>query len=75
MVGYWQHGATIRWYLPDLGLTLLHFVALVQVGVLALLAIPLPWLIALVTWGIGRWRTYNEVRVRAWDPIARLRRQ
>lgn len=75
VIGFWQHGATIRWYLPDLGLTLLHFVALVQVGVLALLAIPLPWLVALITWGTGRWRTYSEARVRAWDPIARLRRR
>jgi hypothetical protein len=75
MVGFWRHGATIRWYLPNLGLTLLHFVALVQVGVLAFLAIPLPWLVALVTWGIGRWRTYSEARMRAWDPIARLRRR
>jgi hypothetical protein len=75
LVGYWQHGATIRWYLPDLGLTLLHFVALVQVGVLALGAIPLPWFIALVAWGLGRWRTYSESRVQTWDPIARLRRR
>jgi hypothetical protein len=75
LAGYWQHGATIRWYLPDLGLTLLHFVALVQVGVVAALAIPLPWFIALLAWAIGRWRAYSETRAQAWDPIARLRRR
>lgn len=75
LFAYWQHGATIRWYLPDLGLTLLHFLALVQVGVLAPLTIPLPWFVALVAWGIGRWRTYSESRVRELDPMARLRRR
>jgi hypothetical protein len=75
LVGYWQHGAAIRWYLPDLGLTLWHFVALMQVGVLAALAIPLPWLVALLAWGVGRWRTYAEMRAQAWDPMARLRRR
>lgn len=75
LVGYWQHGATIRWYLPDLGLTLLHFVALVQVCVVAVLAMALPWLVGLVVWAIGRWRAYSETRAQAWDPIARLRRR
>ncbi len=75
LVGYWHHGATVRWYLPDLGFTLLHFVALVQVGVVALMAIPLPWLVALVAWGLGRWRTHSETRVQVWDPVARLRRR
>lgn len=75
MVGYWQHGATIGWYLPELRLTVLHFAALVQVGVVALLAIPLPWLIAAVVWGVGRWRTASEIRDQTWDPIARLRRR
>jgi hypothetical protein len=75
LVGYWRHGAIVRWYLPDLGLTLLHFMALVQVASVAVLAIPLPWLVALVAWGIGRWRTHAEARVQAWDPIARLRRR
>jgi hypothetical protein len=75
LFAYWQHGATIHWYLPDLGLVLLHFVALLQVSAVALLAIPLPWLIALLAWGIGRWRSYSESRVQAWDPMARLRRR
>jgi len=75
LVGYWQHGATIRWYLPDLGLALLQFVALVQVSTIAVLAIPLPWVIALLAWGSGRWRTHSEARARAWDPMARLRRR
>lgn len=75
LIGYWQHGATVRWYLPDLGLTLLHYMALVQLGVVALLAIPLPWVVALAIWGVGRWRTHAEARSRAWDPIARLRHQ
>ncbi len=75
LVGYWQHGATVRWYLPDLGLTLLHFMALVQVAIAASLTIPLPWFIALATWGIGRWRTRAEARAQEWDPIARLRRR
>jgi hypothetical protein len=75
LVGYWQHGATVRWYLPDAGLTLLHFTALIQVGVVALLALVLPWLIALVAWGVGRWRAHSEARAQAWDPIARLRHQ
>jgi hypothetical protein len=60
LVGYWQHGATVRWYLPDLGLLLLHFTSLVQVAVVTALAIPIPWLVALVTWGVGRWRTRTD---------------
>jgi hypothetical protein len=75
LVGYWQHGATVRWYLPDLGLTLLHFTALIQAGVVALLALLLPWLVALVAWGVGRWRAHSEARAQDWDPIARLRHQ
>jgi len=75
LVGYWQHGATIRWYLPDLGLVLMQFVALVQASTIAVLAIPLPWVIALLVWGVGRWRTHSEARARAWDPMARLRRR
>ncbi len=75
LVGYWQHGAIVRWYLPDLGFILLHFTALIQVGVVALLALLLPWLVALVVWGVGRWRAYSEARTQAWDPIARLRHQ
>jgi len=75
LVGYWQHGATVRWYLPDFTLTLVHFMALVQVTVVALLAIPSPWIIALVTWGIGRWRTRAEAQAQEWDPLARLRRR
>jgi hypothetical protein len=75
LLGYWQHGASVRWYLPDLGLTLLHFMSLVQVGVVAALAMALPWLVGLVAWVIGRWRAYSETRAQAWDPIARLRRR
>lgn len=75
LFGYWQHGATVRWYLPELRWVVLHIVALAQVGVVAVLTIPLPWLIALVSWGVGRWRTYSESRVEEWDPIARLRRR
>jgi hypothetical protein len=75
LVGFWKQGAIIRWYLPDLGLSLAQFVALVQVTIMALLAIPLPWMIALVVLGVGRWRTYSEARTQAWDPIARLRRR
>jgi len=60
LVGYWQHGDTVRWYLPDLGLLLLHFTSLVQVAVVTALAIPMPWLVALVTWGVGRWRTRTD---------------
>jgi hypothetical protein len=75
LVAYWQHGATVRWYLPDLGLTLLHFTALIQVSVVALLALLLPWFVALVAWGVGRWRAHSEARAQAWDPIARLRHE
>jgi hypothetical protein len=75
LVAYWQHGATVRWYLPDLGLTLLHFTALIQVSVVALLSLLLPWFVALVTWGVGRWRAHSEARAQAWDPIARLRHE
>jgi hypothetical protein len=71
---YWQQGATVRWYLPDLGLTLLYFLALVQAGIVAFLSIPLPWLVGLVAWSVGRWRSYAERRVEVWDPISRLRR-
>jgi hypothetical protein len=35
----------------------------------------LPWLIALVVWGVGRWHAHSEARAQAWDPIARLRHQ
>ena len=75
LIGFWQHGATIRWYLPDLMYTVLQFTALVQVTVVALVAIPLPWVIAPLVWGVGRWRTYSEARAQAWDPMARLRRR
>jgi hypothetical protein len=75
LFGYWQHGATVRWNLPELRWVVLHVVALAQVGVVAVLTIPLPWLIALISWGVGRWRTYSESRVEEWDPIARLRRR
>jgi hypothetical protein len=75
LVGYWQHGATLIWYLPDLPFVLLHWVALAQVAVVALLAIALPWPVALIVWAVGRWRTYSEARVRAWDSMARLRRR
>jgi len=73
LYGYWQHGATLGGYLPDLGSLLVHFMALVQVGVLAGLGMLLPWLVALLAWGMGRWRTYAEARARAWQPAARLR--
>jgi hypothetical protein len=72
---YWQQGATVRWYLPDLGLTLLYFLALLQAGVVAFLSISFPWLVGLVAWGVGRWRSYAESRVEVWDPITRLRRR
>jgi hypothetical protein len=75
LFGYWQQGATIRWYLPDLRFSVLQFAALVQVTVVALVAIPLPWIIAPVVWGVGRWRTYSEARAQAWDSMARLRRR
>jgi hypothetical protein len=75
LYGFWQHGASVRWYLPDLNLILLHFSSLVQVSIAAILAIPLPWIIALLVWGVGRWRTYSETRAKAWDPIARQRRR
>jgi len=75
LVGFWQQGATIRWYLPDLKFTLLQFVALVQVTIVAIVAIPWPWIIAPVVWGVGRWRAYSEERAQAWDPMARLRRR
>jgi hypothetical protein len=75
LFGFWQQGGTIRWYLPDLRLTVLQFAALVQVTVVALVAIPLPWIIAPAVWGVGRWRTYSEARAQAWDPMARLRRR
>jgi hypothetical protein len=73
LVSFWKQGATIRWYLPEMGLTLLQFVALVQVAIVALIAIPLPWLIAFVVYGVGRWRTYSEARAQTWDPIDHLR--
>jgi hypothetical protein len=75
LFGFWQQGGTIRWYLPDLRFTVLQFAALVQVTVVALVAIPLPWIITPVVWGVGRWRTYSDARARAWDPMARLRRR
>jgi hypothetical protein len=75
VVGFWQYGATIRWYLPDLKFTILQFAALVQVTIVALVAIPLPWIIAPLVWGVGRWRTYSEARAQAWDSMARLRRR
>ncbi len=75
VVGFWQYGATIRWYLPDLKFTVLQFVTLVQVTIAALVAIPLPWIIAPLLWGVGQWRTYSEARAQAWDPMARLRRR
>jgi hypothetical protein len=74
LFGFWQQGATIRWYLPDLRLSVLQFAALVQVTAVALIAIPLPWIVAPAVWGVGRWRTYSEARTRAWEPLARLRR-
>jgi hypothetical protein len=54
--GYWQHGAIVTWYLPDMESLVWHFAALVQVAVVAVLAIPIPWIAALVAWGVGRWR-------------------
>jgi hypothetical protein len=75
LLGFWKHGATVLWYLPDLDLTLLQFVALVHVSVVAVLTIPLPWIIALLVWGMGRWRTHAEARAQEWDPMARLRRR
>ncbi len=75
LMSFWQHGATIGWYLPDLKFTVLQFVALVQVTIVALVAIPLPWIMAPLVWGVGRWRTYSETQARAWDPMARLRRR
>jgi hypothetical protein len=72
---YWQQGATVHWYLPDLGLTLLYFLALLQAGVVAFLSISFPWLVGLAAWGVGRWRSYAESRVEVWDPITRLRRR
>jgi hypothetical protein len=75
LVGFWKQGATIRWYLPDLELSLTQFVALAQVTTVAVIAIALPWIMALVVWGVGRWRTYSEARAQTWDPIARLRRR
>jgi hypothetical protein len=75
MFGFWKQGATIRWYLPDLGLSITQFVALAQVTIVAVLAIPLPWIVALVVWGVSRWRAYSEARAETWDPMARLRRR
>jgi hypothetical protein len=72
---YWQQGATVRWYLPDLHLTLLYLLALLQACLVALFSILLPWLIGLIAWGIGQWRSYAESRVEVWDPIMRLRRR
>jgi hypothetical protein len=72
---YWQQGATLRWYLPDLGLTVLYFLALLQACLVALFSILLPWLVGLIAWGIGQWRTYSESRVEVYDPIMRLRRR
>jgi hypothetical protein len=60
--GYWQHGAVAGWYLPDMESLLWHFAALVQVAVVAVLAIPIPWIVALAAWGIGRWRARAERR-------------
>jgi hypothetical protein len=54
--GYWQHGAVAGWYLPDMESLLWHFAALVQVAVVAVLAVPIPWIAALAAWGVGRWR-------------------
>jgi hypothetical protein len=75
LFGFWQQGAIIRWYLPDLRFSVLQFAALVQVTAVALVAIPLPWIVAPAVWGVGRWRTYSEARTRAWEPLARLRRR
>jgi hypothetical protein len=75
LIGFWQQGAAIRWYLPDLRLAVLQLVALAQVTVVALVAIPLPWVIAPLVWGVGRWRTYSEARAQAYDPMTRLRRR
>jgi hypothetical protein len=54
--GYWQHGAVASWYLPDIESLVWHFAALVQVAIVAVLAIPIPWIAALAAWGVGRWR-------------------
>jgi hypothetical protein len=75
VIGFWEHGATIQWYLPDLKYTVLQFMALVQVTIVALVAILLPWIVAPLVWGVGRWRTYSEARTQAWDPMTRLRRR
>jgi hypothetical protein len=56
LLAYWQHGAIVGWYLPDMESLLWHFAALVQVAVVAVLAIPIPWIAALAAWGVGRWR-------------------
>ncbi|GAB4534793.1 MAG: hypothetical protein Kow0063_18270 [Anaerolineae bacterium] len=75
LFGFWKNGTAVRWYLPDLDLIVVQFVALICVSVVAVLAIPLSWMTALLVWGVGRWRTHAEARARAWDPMARLRRR
>jgi hypothetical protein len=60
LLGYWQHGAVAGWYLPDMESLLWHFAALVEVAVVAVLAIPIPWIAALAAWGVGRWRAGAE---------------
>jgi hypothetical protein len=75
LVAYWQHGAAIRWYLPDLRLIALHGIALRQVTIVASLLVLLPWLIGLVVWVMGQWHERAEARTQEWDPIAYLRRR
>lgn len=75
LFGFWKNGATVRWYLPNLDVTLVQFIASVHVSAVAVLAIPLPWMTALLVWGVGRWHTYTEARAEIWDPMARLRRR
>ena len=62
LLNYWQHGAVVGWYLPDLESLVWHFVALVQVTVIAVLASPIPWIAALAAWGVGLWRARAERR-------------
>ena len=59
--------------MPELGLVVLHLMALVQVVVVALLAIPMPWLAALVAWAAERWWGRVEAERRERDPLAHLR--
>jgi hypothetical protein len=74
LIAYWQHGGRLSWYVPNLTWVFWQRLALGQLAAAAGAALVWPWLLGLVTWGVGRRRARARPRSRGWDPIANLRR-